>query len=163
MPAKQLYPAVLHAVWPCLLCTSSSSHSDYNVLCCAVTCAVLCAVQLDPEAEDLIRSLLVLDPERRLGSGGVHQIQRHPFFATIAWGSLEAEVERDQAHYEEMQMQRLQQGVEDLAAGSSSGSNGGYSSYDRSNGSNGAGRQYRLMAEQQDSSKAESPASRWGL
>lgn len=123
----------------------------------------MCLVQLDPEAEDLIRSLLVLDPEQRLGSGGVHQIQRHPFFATIPWGSLEAEVERDQAHYEELQMQRLQQGVDDLAAGSSSGSNGGCSSYGGSNGSNGAGGQYSLMAEQQDSSRTESSARRWGL
>lgn len=107
-----------------------------------------------------MRCLLTLDPEQRLGAKGVHQIQRHPFFATIHWGSLVAEVERSQARDEELVMQRQQH---EGAAGA--GSNG-------SNGSNGV---YSLMPEQQrqqeheqrqpehEASRATSPASRWGL
>lgn len=137
-----------------------TSHLFLSSLCCLVLCyAVLCCalrcLQLDPEAEDLIRGLLTLDPDRRLGAKGVHQIQRHPFFATIPWGSLVAEVERSQARDEELTLQRLQQ---EGAAGAGSNGSG-------SNGSNGG--QYSLMAEQQqreqEASRAASPASRWGL
>jgi hypothetical protein len=117
---------------------------------------------LDREAEDLVRCLLTWDPSQRLGSGGVHQIQRHPFFATIAWGSLEAEVLQDQQLYDEAHMQQLQQNVDQLAG---SIGNGGCSSH--RNGSNGAGQQYSLMEERERVTKAsyqaESPASRWGL
>lgn len=119
---------------------------------------------LDPEAQDLMRRLLTLDPEKRLGAKGVHYIQRHPFFASIPWGSLVAEVERDQARDEELIMQRLQQ---EAGAGSSNGA-GSSGSNGASGGSNGSyGGQYSLMAEQQqreqEASRAESPASRWGL
>jgi hypothetical protein len=115
-------------------------------------------VQLHPDAEDLIRSLLVLDPQQRLGSAGVHQIQRHPFFASIPWGSLEAEVMRDQQQYEEMRTQQLQ---EEPAGGSSTGS---YSSYEGGNGNGEHG--YSLMTEQERfgaaaAERTESPASRW--
>jgi hypothetical protein len=46
-------------------------------------------------------------------------IQRHPFFASIPWGSLDAELVRDQQQYEEIRMQKLQ---DDASGGSSTGS-----------------------------------------
>jgi uncharacterized membrane protein YgcG len=111
-----------------------------------------------------MRRLLTLDPEKRLGAKGVHYIQRHPFFASIPWGSLVAEVERDQARDEELIMQRLQQ---EAGAGSSSNGAGNSGSNGTSGGNGSNGGQYSLMAEQQqreqEASRAESPASRWGL
>jgi serine/threonine protein kinase len=41
------------------------------------------------EANDLIRSLLCLDPERRLGSGSIDEVKHHPWFARIDWDHLE--------------------------------------------------------------------------
>lgn len=114
--------------------------------------------QLDREAEDLIRALLTWDPQQRLGSAGVHQIQRHPFFASIPWGSLTAEVERDQQLYEES-----------IRSSSSSGSGSG-SSYD--GGSNGSSydvgssrrtaQQYSLMGDRGDASPAAAAADGGG-
>lgn len=110
--------------------------------CCAVSCY---AVQLDREAEDLLWGLLTWDPQQRLGSKGVHQIQRHPFFATIPWGSLEAQVERDQQEHEQQRMHELQQAA---AAGNGS------------NGSSTVGGQYSLMSVREAAaSRAGSPAS----
>jgi len=44
---------------------------------------------LSMEAADLIRGLLVKEPERRLGSGlnGVADIKNHPFLAGVNWGA----------------------------------------------------------------------------
>lgn len=66
-------------------------------------------IQLDPEAEDLMRGLLTWDPAERLGSRGVHQIMQHPFFAPIAWSRLELEVRRDQQLYADMAAKQQQQ------------------------------------------------------
>jgi hypothetical protein len=120
-------------------------------------------VQLDREAEDLIRGLLTWDPQQRLGSAGVHQIQRHPFFATIPWGSLEAEVKRDQEVYEELRAEQLQQEADAAAAagGNGSGSSGGsYGRYD--SGGIAEAQQYSLMQGQgSEASRHDSPATRW--
>mgnify|MGYP003878137795 FL=1 len=35
---------------------------------------------MTPEAKDLIEKLLTIDPTKRLGAGGVHEIQFHPWF-----------------------------------------------------------------------------------
>ncbi|WIA35389.1 hypothetical protein OEZ86_003835 [Tetradesmus obliquus] len=64
---------------------------------------------LHPEAEDLLRGLLTYDPQQRLGNRGVHQIQQHPFFASVHWSSLLAEVERDQQLHAEVQARLLQE------------------------------------------------------
>lgn len=56
-----------------------------------------------------MRGLLTWDPEQRLGSSGVHQIMQHPFFATVGWSRLEAEVQQDQQLYAELQVQRASQ------------------------------------------------------
>lgn len=91
-------------------------------------------MQLHVEAESLLRGLLTWDPQQRLGSQGVHQIQRHPFFATINWGSMEAEVERDQQAAEEralqqhiLQQQQQQQQADAACHRSDYSSRGGYS------------------------------------
>lgn len=36
--------------------------------------------QMSPEAEDLIKKLLILDPEKRLGRHSINDIKNHPFF-----------------------------------------------------------------------------------
>lgn len=66
-------------------------------------------LQVDAEAEDLMRGLLTWDPNRRLGSSGVHQIMQHPFFATVDWTRLVSQVERDQQRYATMQGAALEQ------------------------------------------------------
>jgi len=40
------------------------------------------------EAADLIKQLLVLDPEKRLGANGASEIKQHPFFKGINWDTL---------------------------------------------------------------------------
>jgi len=40
------------------------------------------------EAADLIKQLLVLDPEKRLGANDVSEIKQHPFFKGINWETL---------------------------------------------------------------------------
>lgn len=35
---------------------------------------------MSPEAADLIRSLLMLNPKQRLGANGVDEIKKHKFF-----------------------------------------------------------------------------------
>lgn len=43
----------------------------------------------DPDAEDLIRKLLVLDPRGRLGhSNGVSEIKEHTWFSGLNWEKL---------------------------------------------------------------------------
>lgn len=41
-----------------------------------------------PEAQDLIQKLLTLDPQKRLGSNGSHEIMSHPYFNGIDWDNL---------------------------------------------------------------------------
>jgi serine/threonine-protein kinase RIM15 len=43
---------------------------------------------MSPEAADLIKKLLVLDPKERLGTNGADEIKRHPFFKGINWDKL---------------------------------------------------------------------------
>lgn len=43
---------------------------------------------MSPEAADLIKKLLVLDPAQRLGANGADEIKRHPFFKGINWETL---------------------------------------------------------------------------
>ncbi|GAM19777.1 hypothetical protein SAMD00019534_029520 [Acytostelium subglobosum LB1] len=45
---------------------------------------------LSMDAQDLLEKLLVPDPKNRLGSGGVQDIQNHPFFDLIPWRLLES-------------------------------------------------------------------------
>ena len=46
------------------------------------------AVQLSPQAIDLIKKLLEDDPKKRLGSRGVEEVKRHPFFQGLDWTNL---------------------------------------------------------------------------
>lgn len=41
-----------------------------------------------PSAKDLIKKLLTLDPEKRLGSNGAQEIMHHPYFKEINWLTL---------------------------------------------------------------------------
>jgi len=41
-----------------------------------------------PKALDLMKSLLTLAPEERLGSGGVEEVKNHGFFAGIDWDRI---------------------------------------------------------------------------
>lgn len=45
-------------------------------------------LSISPEAQDLISKLLALDPDQRLGTNGVQEIQDHPFFDKINWSNL---------------------------------------------------------------------------
>ncbi|EFA78543.1 protein kinase 3 [Heterostelium album PN500] len=47
---------------------------------------------LSPDSQDLLEKLLVPDPKKRLGSGGVQEIQNHPFFELIPWRMLESKM-----------------------------------------------------------------------
>lgn len=42
-------------------------------------------VSVDPEAEDLVRRLLIKDPKKRFG---MDEVRRHPFFSTVEFNSL---------------------------------------------------------------------------
>lgn len=44
--------------------------------------------RISPTARDLLERLFVPDPLKRLGAGGVHELQRHAFFDGIDWESL---------------------------------------------------------------------------
>lgn len=35
---------------------------------------------MSPQAQDLIEKLLTIDPKKRIGAGGVHEIKLHPWF-----------------------------------------------------------------------------------
>ena len=41
----------------------------------------------DENAKDLIKKFLTIDPEKRLGTGGIEKIKEHPFFENIDWDS----------------------------------------------------------------------------
>ena len=43
---------------------------------------------ISPEAYDLINKLLTMDPKKRLGAKGIHEIKQHPFFAGVDWTHL---------------------------------------------------------------------------
>lgn len=44
--------------------------------------------QISSEAKDLIKGLLTVDPNERLGSKGSNQIMQHPFFHNIEWKDI---------------------------------------------------------------------------
>jgi serine/threonine protein kinase len=46
------------------------------------------AKDLPPAAIDFIDKLLQLDPAKRLGANGVHEIKSHPFFEGINWDTV---------------------------------------------------------------------------
>ena len=43
---------------------------------------------VSPDAQDLIKSLLEANPDKRLGSSGVSEIKKHPFFKGINWSDI---------------------------------------------------------------------------
>ena len=47
-------------------------------------------IQISEVAKDLIRKLLTKGPNGRLGSQGVHEVQSHPFFASVNWLKMQA-------------------------------------------------------------------------
>jgi hypothetical protein len=101
-------------------------------------CCCYC-LQLHPEVEDLLRGLLTYDSEQRLGSRGVHQIKQHPFFASVHWSTLVAEVERDQQLHIEVQ-QRMQQELREQQQ-----------------------HEEQQQQQQQQPRQMEAPKGRWGL
>jgi len=40
--------------------------------------------------QDLLEKLFVVDPKKRLGAGGAHEIKEHPFFKEIDWEQLQS-------------------------------------------------------------------------
>ncbi|SCV02211.1 LAMI_0G16908g1_1 [Lachancea mirantina] len=44
--------------------------------------------QLSPEAKDLIKKLLVNDPQKRLGANGFDEIRQHPYFEGTDWDNI---------------------------------------------------------------------------
>jgi serine/threonine protein kinase len=46
------------------------------------------AVEVSPEARDLMCRLLCNDPDQRLGSNGIEEVKRHPFFNGIDWATV---------------------------------------------------------------------------
>jgi serine/threonine-protein kinase RIM15 len=47
-------------------------------------------VDFSKETRDFIKSLLTLDPNERLGSGGAEEVKAHIFFAGIDWDKVTA-------------------------------------------------------------------------
>ncbi len=45
-------------------------------------------IDFSPEALDFMKSLLTVDPERRLGANGAEEVKRHPFFDGIDWEAV---------------------------------------------------------------------------
>lgn len=43
---------------------------------------------LDHNAKNLIQRLLILNPEKRLGAKGIHEIKAHPFFSGLEWSDI---------------------------------------------------------------------------
>lgn len=43
---------------------------------------------LDHDARDLIQKLLIVNPEKRLGAKGIHEIKAHPFFSGLEWSDI---------------------------------------------------------------------------
>jgi len=48
------------------------------------------ASKFSPECKDLLEKLFVVDPKKRLGAGGSHEIKEHPFFKDIDWEQLQS-------------------------------------------------------------------------
>jgi len=48
------------------------------------------ASKFSPECKDLLEKLFVVDPKKRLGAGGAHEIKEHPFFKEIDWEQLQS-------------------------------------------------------------------------
>jgi len=44
--------------------------------------------KFSPEARDLLEKLFVIDPTKRLGAAGSHEIKEHPFFKGMDWERL---------------------------------------------------------------------------
>ncbi|EPQ26593.1 uncharacterized protein PFL1_05914 [Pseudozyma flocculosa PF-1] len=49
------------------------------------------SVEISPEARGLMEALMCTDPKTRLGSNGVDEIKRHPFFEGIDWENVTAD------------------------------------------------------------------------
>lgn len=45
-------------------------------------------IRISEEAKDLIRRLLTLRPEQRLGANGSIEIMQHPFFKGVNWDDI---------------------------------------------------------------------------
>lgn len=43
---------------------------------------------VQPEAKDIISSLLTQSPRDRLGTGGSHEVKEHPYFHGVNWNCL---------------------------------------------------------------------------
>ncbi len=43
---------------------------------------------MSPDAYDFIDKLLCMDPAKRLGSNGIDEIKKHPFFKDINWDKV---------------------------------------------------------------------------
>lgn len=43
---------------------------------------------IQPEAKNIISSLLQQNPRDRLGTGGPHEVKDHPYFYGVDWNSL---------------------------------------------------------------------------
>lgn len=43
---------------------------------------------MQPEAKDIITSLLQQSPRERCGTGGSHEVKDHPYFYGVNWNSL---------------------------------------------------------------------------
>lgn len=46
---------------------------------------------LSPDAYDFLSRLITFDPEKRLGSNGVEEVKKHPFFKDIDWDTIRDE------------------------------------------------------------------------
>lgn len=44
---------------------------------------------VSPECVDFLRKLLTVDPSKRLGSGGINEIKKHPWFKQIDWDKVD--------------------------------------------------------------------------
>lgn len=60
---------------------------------------------ISPEAKDLVKRLLVGNPDERLGDSSIEEIKQHPFFANVNWkevlknnqkGKLAARYQKDE-------------------------------------------------------------------
>jgi len=63
-------------------CPAFTGASEYLIYCKVLAMELEFPPSFDPQAEDLIRKLLVHDPAKRLGAqGGFSEIKSHPYFA----------------------------------------------------------------------------------
>jgi len=46
--------------------------------------------KISPLCKDLLQKLFVVDPVKRLGANGAHEIKAHPYFESIDWNKLQA-------------------------------------------------------------------------